>query len=163
MTTNNPGTVIQQPLFGCASCYEDVSYPADHLHVYNGECWCEICWDEVTHEIADGLDWSKLEPFKPALQAECEELRTALAESRANDRQAMAYLEAVREIVGGDSFPEMIGRVKELLEERDQLLAAIRRLCNIYVVDGYYEGEMREKLLDKAVNRAIERGKEKQE
>lgn len=97
------------------------------------------------------------------LQAECEELSTALAESRANDRQAMAYLEAVRGIVGGSSFPEMIGLVKELLEERDQLLAAIRRLCNIYVVDGYYEGEMREKLLDEAVNRAIERGKENRE
>lgn len=35
------------------------------------------------------------------------------------------------------------------------LRAAIRRLCNIYVVDDYYDGQMREERLDEAVNRAI--------
>lgn len=34
--------------------------------------------------------------------------------------------------------------------------AAIRRLCNIYVVDVYYRGEYREQRLDRAVNRAID-------
>lgn len=66
----------------------------------------------VTHPLIRLSDYERL-------QAECEELRTSLAESRANDKQAMAYLEAVRGIVGGDSFPEMVGRVKELRVERN--------------------------------------------
>lgn len=61
-----------------------------------------------------------------ALQAECHTLKSELAESRANDRQAMAYLEAVRGIVGGDSFPEMIGRVKELQIERNGYKLALK-------------------------------------
>lgn len=37
-----------------------------------------------------------------------------LVESRANDRQAMYYLNQVREIVGGDDFPDMVERCREL-------------------------------------------------
>lgn len=36
-----------------------------------------------------------------------------------------------------------------------RLRAAIRRLCNIYVVDDYYEGHLRDERLEAAVNRAI--------
>src|SRR5690606_34209959 len=42
------------------------------------------------------------------LQAKIEELRRTLAESQANDRQAMAYLNEVRALVGGDDFPDMV-------------------------------------------------------
>lgn len=52
-----------------------------------------------------------------ALQAECEELRHALFESRANDRQAMAYLNQVRELVGGDDFPDMVRRCEKLRKD----------------------------------------------
>lgn len=55
-----------------------------------------------------------------ALQAECEELRRALSESRANDRQAMAYLNEVRAIVGGDDFPGMVERVAKLQDEYEK-------------------------------------------
>ena len=48
------------------------------------------------------------------LTAKCLELSQALAESQANDRQAMSYLNQIREIVGGDDFPDMIERVGEL-------------------------------------------------
>lgn len=47
---------------------------------------------------------------------ECEELRIALAESRANDQQAMYYLNQVREIVGGADFPDMVERCRELVK-----------------------------------------------
>ena len=36
----------------------------------------------------------------------------ALAESRANDRQGMAYLAQVRKVVGGVDFPDMVSRVE---------------------------------------------------
>lgn len=36
------------------------------------------------------------------------------------------------------------------------LRAAIRRLCNIYVVDDYYDGQLREERLEAAVNQAID-------
>ena len=60
-----------------------------------------------------------------ALQAECEKLRTALAESRANDQQAMRYLNQVREIVGGDDFPDMVRRCERLQAKCARLQAAM--------------------------------------
>lgn len=75
MTTNKPGTVDQQPLYGCTSCYEEFTYPVDHLHVYDNECWCDLCWDERRWEFSDQPSWNELEPYTPALQAECDALR----------------------------------------------------------------------------------------
>ena len=83
------------------------------------------------------------------LQAECEKLRHALFESRANDQQAMAYLSEVRALVGGDDFPDMVRRCERLRK-------AIRRLCNIYVVDDYYSGDLREERLNQAITAAME-------
>lgn len=42
-----------------------------------------------------------------------------------------------------------------LQAENALLLSAIRRLCNIYVVDDYYMGQLREERLEAAVNQAI--------
>ena len=75
MTTSNPGSVNQQPLYGCTSCYEECTYPADHLHVHDSECWCDLCWDARRDDFPDQPDWGDLEPYTPALQAECEKLR----------------------------------------------------------------------------------------
>lgn len=52
-----------------------------------------------------------------ALQTECEELRHTLFESRTNDKQAMAYLNQVRELVGGDDFPDMVRRCEKLRKD----------------------------------------------
>lgn len=114
MTTNKPGAVTQQPLYGCTSCYEECTYPADHLRVHDNECWCDLCWDERRWDFPDQPDWSDLEPYTPALQAECKELRTALSESRANDLTAMGYLNQIRQLVGGDDFPDMVRRCEKL-------------------------------------------------
>ena len=45
-----------------------------------------------------------------------EALRTALAESRANDRHGMAYLAQVRAVVGGADVPDMVKRVEKQAE-----------------------------------------------
>lgn len=50
----------------------------------------------------------------------------------------------------------LLGAIEDRDEESALLRAAIRRLCNIYVVDDYYVGQLREGRLDEAVNRAIE-------
>jgi hypothetical protein len=55
------------------------------------------------------------------LQAKIEELRRALAESQANDRQAMAYLNEVRALIGGDDFPDMVERVAKMQAECEKL------------------------------------------
>lgn len=68
MTANKLGTVAQWPLYGCTSCYEKCVYPADDLRVYEGECWCVICWDERPWESPDRPYWSDLEPYTPADQ-----------------------------------------------------------------------------------------------
>lgn len=51
--------------------------------------------------------------------------------------------------------------LEALQAECAQLRAAIRRLCNIYVVDDYYDGQLREGRLDESVNRAIDAAMEK--
>ena len=48
-----------------------------------------------------------------------------------------------------------LAELEALQAECDQLRAAIRRLCDIYVVDDYYMGALREERLVKAVERAI--------
>lgn len=49
----------------------------------------------------------------------------------------------------------------EAMQAENALLrASIRRLCNIYVVDDYYDGQMREERLEATVNWAIEQVKE---
>jgi len=186
MTTNKPGSVNQQPLYGCTNCYEDYTWPAwpaEDLRVYDNECWCELCWDERRCKFPDQPGWNDLESYTPALQAEydrlsryykngiecfanpcerhsgertppfsdffekyggqclicvvdnnktlqanIEELRRALAESQANDRQAMAYLNEVRALVGGDDFPDMVERAAKLQAERDKLREEVLRL-----------------------------------
>jgi hypothetical protein len=84
MTTNKPGSVNQQPLYGCTSCFEDYSWPAGDLRVFGSECWCDLCWDERRWEFPDQPGWNDLESFTPApdisalvdaLQAENERLR----------------------------------------------------------------------------------------
>src|SRR5690554_4896840 len=44
---------------------------------------------------------------------------------------------------------------ESLQAECEKLRKAIRRLCNIYVVDDYYSGDLREERLNHAVERAI--------
>lgn len=64
------------------------------------------------------------------LESQLAESEALLAESRANDRQAMAYLAAVREVVGGDGFPEMAERVEALQAECDRLQAEYEQLIS---------------------------------
>lgn len=62
------------------------------------------------------------------LFASVEAQAAALAESRANDRQGMAYLAQVRKVVGGADFPDMVSRVEAqsaaLAKARDALSKA---------------------------------------
>lgn len=85
MTTNRPGSVNQRPLYGCTSCYEEYSWPAADLRVYDNECWCDLCWwYERQGDHPEQLTWSDLEPYTPTLQAECERLTGAL--NQANEQ-----------------------------------------------------------------------------
>lgn len=78
MTANKPGALNQKPLYGCTSCFEDYSWPAEDLRVHDSECWCGQCWEESRWEFPDRPSWSDLEPYTPALQAECERLKATL-------------------------------------------------------------------------------------
>lgn len=81
MTANKPGALNQKPLYGCTSCFEDYSWPAEDLRVHDSECWCGQCWEESRWEFPDRPSWSDLEPYTPALQAEREKLRALLLQS----------------------------------------------------------------------------------
>lgn len=53
-------------------------------------------------------------------------------------------------------YERLQAETERLQAECALLRAAIRRLCNIYVVDDYYDGQLREDRLEAAVNRAID-------
>ena len=59
------------------------------------------------------------------LEHQAAERDRLLAESRANDQQAMAYLSAVRALVGGDDFPDMVRRCEKLRAECEKRQAAM--------------------------------------
>ena len=67
-----------RPLYGCTNCYEEYSWPAADLAVYEGECWCENCWHERRWE-GELPYWSDLDDFVPEheikLRAEREKVR----------------------------------------------------------------------------------------
>jgi len=48
---------------------------------------------------------------------------------------------------------------EKLAAECEKLRKAIRRLCNIYVVDDYYSGDLREERLNQAINAAMQEDK----
>jgi len=88
------------------------------------------------HLFMDECDhgaWVSLEDYE-ALQAECRILESELA--------------TVKKVAHGNV---------DLLDECEKLRKAIRRLCNIYIVDDYYSGDLREELLDRAVERSVDK------
>lgn len=92
MTANKPGSVNQQPLYVCTGCYEDYSGPAFDLRVHDGECWCDLCWDERRWDFPDQPRWNDLEPYTPAPQAE--ELRRYADRVKELERFVEAAFEA---------------------------------------------------------------------
>src|SRR5690606_27890220 len=59
------------------------------------------------------------------MEHQAAERERLLAESRANDQQAMAYLSEVRALVGGYDFPDMVRRCEKLQAECKRLRAAM--------------------------------------
>lgn len=97
------------------SDYERLQSECEKLRAeYEEETFC-LRQDRDTHfgELMRALEQVE------KLQAESLEMVQVLADSRANDRQAMYYLNQVREIVGGDDFSDMVEKVKELKSELD--------------------------------------------
>lgn len=68
-------------------------------------------------------------------QEQCRSQSAALQEVRANEKQAMAYLHDVREIVGGYDYPEMIQRIRYLescKRDADSLRSQVETLTGWY-------------------------------
>ena len=59
------GGINQSALYGCTSCYEYCTFPADHLSVHENECWCADCWDNGDMERETGIEYSDLPEFVP--------------------------------------------------------------------------------------------------
>jgi len=129
MTTNKPGSVNQQPLYGCTSCYEDWTWPAGDLRVFGSECWCDLCWDERRWGFPDLPYWDELEPYTPALQAECallREQRDAMAEHKMAAHQLVGICEPIEGFAARpqDIMPavrDMALRIEALEAENERL------------------------------------------
>lgn len=120
MTTNKHGSVNQQPLYGCTSCYEECAWSASDLHVHDGECWCDPCWDGRSEEFPDQPDWASLERFTPALQAECEKLREHL-------QNLIDQATPLEPAPGNPMWSRRI-QLDDVIAERDQLRAECEKL-----------------------------------
>jgi|SRR5690554_86013 len=110
---------------------------------------CEL-QEEYTRLLAEHLDW------------DCDTLQDWWLEHGfgANPLQAGFKGDDMREISGNAELAKFIHDDKARsggMTECDLLRAAIRRLCNIYVVDDYYSGDLREDQLNRAVERAIDK------
>lgn len=97
------------------SDYERLQAECEKLRAeYEEETFC-LRQDRDTHfgELMRALEQVE------KLQAESLEMAQVLAECRSNDRQAMSYLNQIREIVGGDDFPDMVQRCKQLRKDAE--------------------------------------------
>jgi hypothetical protein len=61
---------LRKPHYACenGSCFESAMYPADMLGVFDGELWCENCWDYDNPTQREGeanIDWGDLGIFLP--------------------------------------------------------------------------------------------------
>lgn len=65
----------QQPLYGCCSCHTEYSFPADDLRVAQNRTYCQLCWDDIGHEIEPEKEWYDLPAFMPELEQENAELK----------------------------------------------------------------------------------------
>lgn len=57
------------PLFSCAcpGCATETSYPLDRLAVWNGELWCNDCYDEAITGQELWTHWNDLPRPDPTL------------------------------------------------------------------------------------------------
>ena len=130
MTTNKPN-VRRYDNTGCPEqiCRVNTmheSYNGDYVLYEDYEALQDECerlrniLSQVTTAVGGYADPSCSIEFMEEIPKEVElvvqRLVQDLVESRANDRQAMYYLNQVREIVGGDDFPDMVERCRELLK-----------------------------------------------
>ena len=112
MTPNEPETVAylhtntEKPEIRGVSLYHDISCINTEVST---EPLIRLGDYKALQDVVEGLQDNCLK-----LSANCLELSQVLVESLANDRQAMSYLNQVREIVGGDDFPDMVKRCGEL-------------------------------------------------
>lgn len=119
-----PGSVNQQPLYGCTGCYEDYTWPAwpaGDLRVYDNECWCGQCWAERRWLFPDQPYWDDLEPYTPAEQQPSPDvlgLVEALEEARDLVDNWAAY--------ASDYFKEKHNLARDL-ERLDAVIAAHRK------------------------------------
>lgn len=104
-TASKHGAVTQPPLYGCAGCYEQCTWPASDLREHDAECWCALCWDEYK-EAETGIEYADLpafEPYMPApdaaeLQAELErELKRRFDGNEQASREYRADVKALVE------------------------------------------------------------------
>ena len=88
---------MSEPLFGCSNdeCASEASYRPSNLRVYEGEPWCQYCWDDrdpvfiTFDDEGDGDEWLKwhdLPPFVPEFQREIDALKQRVRELEATQR-----------------------------------------------------------------------------
>lgn len=107
----------QEPLFGCCQCYEDYSWPASDLYVYNDELWCESCWEETDMHHNDGIDLSDLTPFVPKYQKTIDSLRQRAEKAEAENVELRSGLIRLRDCDFVISLPGRMDAVRDIAKK----------------------------------------------
>lgn len=99
-----PPTPEPEPLYPCRECADEFSWPAKNLRVYEGELWCEDCYESCED---DGVPpWSDLPPFVPAhemrgyvdrTRLELNDAHVALAKACIDRDKLRADLDSIRQ------------------------------------------------------------------
>ncbi|QQD21190.1 hypothetical protein GJQ54_05110 [Oceanospirillaceae bacterium ASx5O] len=67
-----------EPHFACAGCADLQSIPANHLNVYDGDLWCDDCWDGLDKDTETGIEYTDLPAFVPEAEQKIQALTEGL-------------------------------------------------------------------------------------
>ena len=133
---------VEQPPLPWLTRLYNTAYCLGHGHTVEGYYSHVYPQDMDSYQEDMVLEWLEDNPLPAEKKPEhdvvvlVDALRNQLAEAQANDRTAMRYLTAVRTVVGGKDFPEMVRNVialdkaaTELAHYADAMDSIIRDLA----------------------------------
>lgn len=106
--TGKTETVVTKNEDGIIICVREMSAEGQVLRVIAQSSLTKV--EELQDEVA--LKNAIIKDYGTKI----DELQEQLKTSRADDRSAMGYLQDVRNIVGGDDFPAMVQKIREMAE-----------------------------------------------
>lgn len=135
------GSINQKPMFSCSECYEEFSWYADELRVYQGELFCSNCWSGHDANWGENkISWDELPEFVPEHAARIAELEGEVERLREENNTLVSIAEK-----DGEKIYDLILAVGECREFVMQMEGrADEALCDHIhiIIDTVLRGEV---------------------